>query len=339
MPDKVGIAVVGLGRVSQAHIDSIRLNPDTTRLAAVVDIDESLAKPAAEKLNTRFYTSIEAALNDPHIQAVVICLPHYLHKPVALKAMDAGRHVLVEKPMAISLAEGKEMVEKAREKGVILMTGQCYRFIAGCQEAKRRLHRDIGKPFNLVYSVACGFNRLPAPPWWQDEKKTGGLAFLIVGSHGVDMALWLYEGKKPVRVYSEARSLNPKFEGMDEIVIVIAFDDGAIATVHLSLNTYPELFGGYIVGPKGVISFRHVRGEGPPGVFSCELSVNEKLIPTREPRTHNFALEMQEFSEAILQGREPMVKNDEILTQLAIIEAAKKSAATRQSVPLNEPLY
>ena len=339
MAKKIGIAVIGLGRVSLAHIDSIRLNPETTRLAAVVDIEESLARAAAEKYKTKFYTSVEAALNDPDIQAAVICLPHNLHKSVALKVMDSGRHVLVEKPLTTSLANGKEMVEKAREKGVVLMAGQCYRFIAGFQEAKRRLKKDIGEPFNFVYTIACGFNHLTAPPWWKDEEKTGGLAFLIVGSHGMDMTVWMYEGKKPVRVYAEAFSRNPKFEGMDEVVIVTTFDDESMATNHLSLNTYPEIFGGYIVGPEGIMSFRHARLAGPPGVFSCELSINDKLIPTKEPRTHNFALEMQEFSEAIIQKREPLVKNEEILTQLAIIDAAKKSARTHEAVFLKHPLF
>ncbi len=305
----------------------------------MVDIEESLARAAAEKYHTRFYTSVEAALNDPNIQAMVVCLPHNLHKPVALKVIESGRHVLVEKPMATSLAEAKEMVEKARGKGVILMAGQCYRFMAGFQEAKRRLKKEVGEPFNFVYTVACGFNRMPAPPWWQYEEKTGGLAFLIVGSHGVDMTVWMYEGKKPIRVYAEAFSRNPKFEGRDEIVIVTTFDDESMATNHLSLNTYPEIFGGYMVGPKGIMSFRHVRGVGPPGVFSCELSINDKLVPTKELRTHNFALEMQEFAEAVIQKREPLVKNDEILTQLAIIDAAKKSARTHEAVLLKPLLF
>ena len=94
MTDGIGIAIIGLGRVFQTHIDSIQLNPETTRLAAVVDIDE---------------------------------------------------------PLVTSLADGKEMVQKAQEKGLILMTGQCFRFMAGFLEAKRRLKEAIGEPFNLVY--------------------------------------------------------------------------------------------------------------------------------------------------------------------------------------------
>jgi predicted dehydrogenase len=336
---RIGISIVGLGRVSQAHIDSIRLNPETTQLAAVVDINESLAKETAKKYNTKYYTNIEDALADPDIQGMVICLPHYLHNPITLQALETGRHVLVEKPLAINYAEAKSIIDKAREKGVVLMVGQCYRFMVGFQEAKRRLRSEIGDPFNFVYNVNCGFNRQSAPPWCKSEKKTGGLAFLMVGSHGVDMTVWMYEGKKPMRVYAEALSKNPEFEGMDETVIVTTFDDASMATNHLSLNTNPERFDGYIVGSKGLMEFRHVRLEGAPGMFACELTANGKTIPTEEPRTHNFAFEMQEFAESILQKREPMVKNDEILTQFAIIDAAKKAAQTHCAVELDIPHF
>ncbi|UCH50391.1 MAG: Gfo/Idh/MocA family oxidoreductase, partial [Chloroflexota bacterium] len=216
MVNKIGIGIVGLGRVSQSHIDAIRLNPHICQLTAVVDVNEALAQSVAETCNTKYYTSVEQALLDPDIQAMIICLPHHLHKPVALQAMETGRHVLVEKPCATNLADGKEMVAKSIEKKVVLMAGQSFRFISACREAKLRMKEEIGDPFNFIYIQACGFDEASAPLWWQDMKKTGGHAFTTVGSHNLDLILWMYEGRTPIRVYSEARSVNPKFEGMDE---------------------------------------------------------------------------------------------------------------------------
>jgi predicted dehydrogenase len=151
MSDKVGVAIVGLGRIARTHISGIQLNPDTTRLVAVVDIDETLAKSTAAAYDTKFYTSVEAALTDPEIEAIVICLPHHLHKPVSLQVMEAGRHVLTEKPMSTNLEDAKTMVEKAEQKEVVLMTGQCFRFISASLEAKLRMKKEIGEPFNMVY--------------------------------------------------------------------------------------------------------------------------------------------------------------------------------------------
>ena len=215
---KIGIAIIGLGRIGESHLDAIRLNSDAAYVAAVVDIDESLARATAEKHQTKFYLSVAEALNDPDIQAAVVCLPHHLHKPIACQVMEAGRHVLVEKPWALSLAEGKEMLDQAKRKGVTLMSGQSYRFMWSLLEAKERIVKgEIGDPFSIVYLEANNFNKANAPAWWKDVKKTGGMAFTMLGAHTIDYTLWVYEGKKPVRVYSEARSLNVDFEGMDDL--------------------------------------------------------------------------------------------------------------------------
>ena len=105
MQGKTGIAVIGLGRIGESHLDGIRQNSDKAFIAAVVDVDESRARSTAERHNTKYYLSVEDALKDPAIQAAVICLPHYLHQPVALQIMESGRHVLVEKPWTVNLVE------------------------------------------------------------------------------------------------------------------------------------------------------------------------------------------------------------------------------------------
>ena len=251
--------------------------------------------------------------------------------------MEAGRHVLVEKPWALSLAEGKEMLDRAREKGVILMSGQSYRFMWALIEAKERIMKgEIGDQFSIVYLEANSFNKANAPAWWKDVKKTGGMAFPMLGSHTIDYTLWLYEGKKPVRVYSEARSLNVDFEGMDEIMITIRFDDDSMATNYLSLNTKPEKHECVIVGPKGRINILYGRdySRNLVGIFSSELYSNGELVRSDSPSFHQFAVQMREFLESISQKREPIVRYSSLLTQLAVLEAAQKSAATHQPVTL-----
>ncbi|NVL91356.1 MAG: Gfo/Idh/MocA family oxidoreductase, partial [Desulfobacterales bacterium] len=273
------------------------------------------------------------------IQAAVVCLPHHLHQPVSCQIMETVRHVLVEKPWAIGLAEGKEMLDKAREKGVILMAGQSFRFMWALWEAKQRVVQgDIGDPFNLLYIFAAPFTKATAPPWWQDVEKTGGMAFTMYGAHTIDYTLWIYEGRKPVRVYAEARSINPDFKGMDEIIITIRFDDDSMATNILSINTKPTKHECLIVGPKGRIDVVQRGGHVPGqlvGVFSGDLLLNGELVRSDAPKFHQFAAQMREFLEAISQKREPIVKYSQMLAQLAIIDAAKQSADAHQPVLLS----
>lgn len=338
MQGKIGVAVIGLGRIGESHLDGIRQNSDRAFIAAVVDIDESRAKPTAERYQTKYYLSVEEALKDPTIQAAVICLPHHLHRSVACQVMEAGRHVLVEKPWAVNLAEGKEMLARAQEKGLILMSGQSFRFMWAMWEAKQRvINGEIGEPFDLLYIFGAPFTRDTAPPWWQDEVKTGGMAFTMHGAHTIDYTLWIYENRKPVRIYAEARSINPDFEGMDEIIITMRFDDDSMATNILSVNTRPTKHECLIVGPKGRIDVVQRGGHIPGqlvGVFTGDLLVNGELVKSDVPRFHQFAAQMQEFISAISEKREPLVTYSQILTQLAIIDAAKQSAATHQPVTL-----
>jgi len=339
MQERIGVAVIGLGRIGESHLDGIRQNSDKAFIAAVVDIDESRAKSTAERYKTKYYLSVEEALKDPDIQATVVCLPHHLHSPVACQVMDAGRHVLIEKPWAVNLAEGKKTLARAQEKGVVLMSGQSFRFMWALWEAKQRVvHGEIGEPFDLLYIFAAPFTRDTAPPWWKDEGKTGGMAFTMYGAHTIDYTLWIYENRKPVRIYAEARSINPDFEGMDEIAITMRFDDDSMATNILSVNTRPTKHECWIVGPRGRLDVVQRGGHIPGqlvGVFTGDLLVNGELVKSNAPRFHQFAAQMQEFLSAIAQKREPVVTYSQMLTQLAIIDAAKQSASTHQPVTLN----
>jgi predicted dehydrogenase len=333
---RIGVAVIGLGRVGESHLDAIRLNAEIGRIAAVVDIDKTRAISTAERYQTKYYLSVEEALKDPDIQATVVCLPHNLHQTISCQVMNAGRHVLVEKPWALNITEGKKMLATAKENEVVLMAGQSFRFIWAMYEAKKRVKNgEIGKPFNLLYVYATPVSGVHSPPWWRDANKTGALVYSLGGPHTVDYTLWIYEGRNPIRVYSEARSLNQELEGMDEIVITISFDDGSMATNCLSLNTRPMKHECMIVGSEGRIDINCSGGfDKLIGVFSAELFLNGKLIRSDFPEFHQFAAQMKEFLDSILQKREPIVKYTELLKQQAILDAAQKSAMLNQVVKL-----
>lgn len=331
--DKVGVAVIGCGRVGITHLDSIKRCGDKAFIAAAVDLDEARARKAAENFNTKHYTSLAAALEDPKVDALVVCLSHDQHYPVAMEAMRAGKHVLVEKPLAISYQQAREMVEFSRKKGVVLMTGVDLRHIFALQELKRRMVAEIGTPFNFLYIMAEYFDENIAPPWWQSAAKTGGLVLPMLGSHSIDQIVWFFEEKKPVRVYAEAQPAIPPFEGYGEATVLIKFDDGATATNYLSLHTNPPRIEGIIVGPKGSLNFAH-RGlyNTLVGIPATDAYINGQLISSGEQEPHNFAVQMNEFVSAILEGREPWVKLEQILTGMRIIEAARESIATSQPV-------
>lgn len=194
---------------------------------------------------------------------------------------------------------------------------------------------DIGDPFQLLYVFACFFDEHTAPPWWRSEERTGGLTFAMLGSHSIDFTLWMFEGKRPVRVYAEARDVNAALEGYDEVSLLLRFDDGAIATNVLSINTRPSRHEGLIIGPRGSAHFSHAGDHvGLIGTASTELDINGQRIMSGEQDPHIFAIQIREFAGAILERREPWVPLAQVRTQLRVIEAARESVRIGRPVDI-----
>jgi predicted dehydrogenase len=241
----------------------------------------------------------------------------------------------VEKVMATSIEEGRRMVEAAAENDVNLMVGQSRRFFPSLREAKDRLD-EIGAPLNLQYTFACHFDVETAPAWWQHEEKTGGLVYPMLGAHSIDYTLWMLSDREPVAVYAEGASNNDTFEGDDDATLVIEFDDGTHATNFLSINTSPSVHRGLVVGSEGSISWdQHGDHSGDlVGVASTDLKINGEPLPEESGKPHNFALQMREFVDSIRDGRKPEAPGEEIMTQLRIIDAARRSAMEDRVIEL-----
>ncbi len=334
--DRIGIGVVGCGRIGISHIEAINELSDIAYLAAVIDENISAAKKVGEKYNAKFYGSTNEAFNDPSVQAVIVCLPNYLHKNVTKNALMQGKHVLVEKPFALNFEEAKQMVNEARKRDLTIMCAQSFRFIPELQEAQRIMLNEIGNPINMLYVFALHFDRKKAPSWWQYEDKTGGPVLLFLGPHIIDATLWFFEGKIPESVYAQGGSFKKNFEGLDEATILIKFEDGTMATNYLSINTQPPMQECLITGEKGRIYFKHCDdpSEGRVGAFSVELSIGDKLLSSEGIEKENLKLENMNFINSILKKEEPFVKIEDTLLQMKIIEAAKKSIKTNKLVKI-----
>lgn len=335
---KVKIAIIGLGRIARTHIDAIQHWPERCELAAVVDIKEELAKAYAEEFNVPYYTSVDEAFRDSNIDAVVICLPHHLHEPVSVQASNAGKHVLVEKVMATSVAEGLSMVEAAKKNNKKLMVAQSRRYFEAFHIAKKELPK-IGKITNSLYNFTCYFDKDIAPPWWQSKKATGGLAYPMLGSHAIDLTLWMLDDREPVSVLAQGTSNNPDFEGDDDITIIIGFNDGTQATCFLGINNRYPIHEGNLIGTEGTIKWSQTGDHvGLIGTADTDLYINGEKIYSGPSNPHNFAIQMKEFVDSIIEDREPLTSGEKIITQLKIIEAAQKSAAEKKLITLENTM-
>jgi len=334
MLKQIGLAVIGSGRVAHTHLTAINDLKDKAELIATIDIVEEVAKESALKFKAkRYYTSLDDALNDKEINAVVICLPHYLHKDACIKAAKMGKNILIEKPLTNTVAEAKEVIETASHNDIKLMVGQSQRFHTAAMESKKLFNSGkIGDIIDISVSL-LGYVDKPPTLWWTSKEKTGGLLIPLWGSHIIDYVLWL-TGRFPSRVYAETLSFNPVWEGEDEVNIVLGFDENMITNIVMSYNAHTSQSAGegfilptpkynrYIIGTKGTLHLTDY----------TELFLNEEIIVSGEQKPSIFYLQMEEFLNSILEDREPCISGKDGFKVMQVMEACRTSAEKHEII-------
>lgn len=318
-----------------AHANAAIDLKDQVELKAIAELRVDRAREFARKFGAQeVYSDYRDLLEDRTIEAVIICLPHHLHHSVCIEAARARKHILVEKPMALHLREADEMVKEARAYGVSLMVGQSRRFSDAMKEIRKR-QDEIGPPFRVDISFLLSFPQ-PAAEWWKNSKRAGGLVLLLDGSHSVDTIIWLLN-KTPTTVFSISRRRSSLWEGEDEADIVLGFETGELATVHLSMNTRPYLHEAILVGPKGMMRLFEFPA-GRPFTFSYRLDINDKTVLDGEQIPSLFTVQLREFIQAIHENRLPIASGEEVRRTVMVMDAIRTSDREGNVVRLKQAL-
>ncbi len=235
---EIGVAVIGAGNLAQGfHLPNLTRIPGC-RLVAVADAKGSVAKQAGDKFGAQYCTTDYAdVLNDRKVRAVVIATRHNLHKEIALAAAAAGKHILVEKPMALTVPDCEEMCEAVSRAGVLLTVGFNRRFSTYAAQAKAAMARTRG-PKMILYR--CNAGPLPLGHWATDPVEGGGR---IVGEavHFFDLCCW-FLGADPVSVAAvriDADSADTIAE--DNLCVTLRYPDGSLANVFYCCVGAPAL--------------------------------------------------------------------------------------------------
>ncbi len=326
---KLKVALIGPGRISTAHLDAVRATSDIAELVAIAGVaeEEARIRSLVERFSAqRAVIGAETIFADREIDAVILTVPNHLHRPLAVHALASGKHVLVEKPLATSVADSDAMIEAARQAGRVLMVGQCRRFFAGAQMAKARI-AELGSPLNIT-SIVGVYTLEPKASWWKSAEQAGGLVFGLNAAHLIDTAVWLI-GARPVRVYADTMRFRSVWEGEDEASFIVSFDDGSSLTGRLSESMNPPQNEAWIIGPNGMMRL----------VDDRNLWLNGEQIHA-EPITAYldgdvaFRAQFREFANAIRGGRVPAASGAEVRPVSQIIEGARISAAERRAVEI-----
>lgn len=334
------ICLIGCGRVAKSHMKgALQLKNKLEVVAAVGRDGEKTREFCTQYGIPHGFTTFEEALEKAEFEAVDICLPNHLHKEFTLKAAEAGKHILLEKPMANHTDECLKMVEAADKSGVTFMIGQSRRFYSPVLKSKEIADRkEIGDLINISANLYGYLGEAPTP-WWNKIETAGGLMIPIWGSHIIDYCLWMFD-KAPERVYCESYSINPKWEGEDEVILTLGFAGGQFAAIRMSWNTRLKEESwdgtGKMLSSTDILYERYIQGSEKTLYLrdELELKCNGNTIETDTGDLSNFARQYLHFMDCVENHREPMCSGRRVIDVIRVQEAALESARTHQVVKL-----
>ncbi len=255
-PTRLG--VIGLRGMGGGHVRAISKNPYAC-LLAVADIDASLAESVGGQHNARAYTDYRRMLEQQPLDGVIIATPHLVHAPMALDALEADMHVLVEKPITMRVSEADKMVQRAKDCGLILAVGHNYRTFPCNLMLKKLLDEGQVGP---LYRVHWQWLENRPDSYYQRDRwrctwrQAGGGVLMNQTSHDLDLLCWLVG--KPVEVSAMIGNYAHTHEVEDTVVATIRFETGAYATLQLS-TCGSILNSRHLWGEQGEILFRDTR--------------------------------------------------------------------------------
>ena len=338
MSKNVRIAIVGCG-VRGADAASAVSDARGIELSAVVDASEAAAKTLGEKHRVAWTTDLTRLLSDPNLDAVYISSPHHLHAQQGIEAAKAGKHLVVEKPLAHDLAAAEELVSVAAMSGVTLVPWLGFRYLPEVDKAARLI--DQGLLGNLLGGMMTHHLSKPpsyffrgGEPTWQARRATAGGGVLITQAiHYLDWLLYL--GRERVtEVSARYETLDADTEVEDTVVLWIRFANGALATLNAS-TCVPGLYR----SDQVLNEFRIWGSDGHLSLTRPFQFFSSKLVDGKHPeRWHDLAplprmrapgVELLErFALGLRTGKPQEITPTDGLRVQAIIDAAYRSSET-----------
>ncbi|MBE0690337.1 MAG: Gfo/Idh/MocA family oxidoreductase [Anaerolineae bacterium] len=326
------VGIIGAGSYGEAHAQAMRELSDVKLVAASRTNVDELSHFVSTYGGTA-YTDYGDLLADPQVAAVVIATPHHLHTEIALAAARAGKHILLEKPMAPTLEECDHIIKTCAEQRVVLMVGHVNHFVLAYERAKQILESgELGKII-MGISTMSKFWYEPNRRWWHLQSETGGGMLLTAGIHCLDRLTWLMDSP----VTSVSAQLMTRFHDQqadDAGMLFLRYGSGAAGTIISTgyANGAPKHLT-ELTCTKGMMNIDYVTG------VSIGRDERWQTVPgtSDENWMHNALVgEWRAFVHAVDRGTPPAVTGDYARHIIAVILAAQRSSANGREIAVTE---
>lgn len=335
MSKKIGIGIIGLGWAGRESLKCM-CKDDRVAPAAVCDVNRKLGESVAKEHGVaRVYERPRDLLADRNVRAVTVALPNSMHAPVAIAALEAGKHVICEKPPALNAKEARKAADAAKRNRRILMYALCMRYGPEAQYVRRLT--DSGE-LGEVYYARCGYVRRSGIPigaggWFVDKARSGGGALIDIGVHILDVTWFMMGSPRPVaasgaafRKFPQCVPKNIKYNVDDSSFGFIKFETGAVLYVEATwaLNM-PEGNVSCIAGTKAGVRL------DPLTIYKDINGAPVEISP--HPRgVDGFTGESRHFIDCITQKKTPISSAEQGVQLMQMLDGIYESARTGREV-------
>lgn len=337
----IGYAVIGTGLVGPTHARFAN-QAHGAQLRVVCDLRADRGEPIAEQLGAQWIADYHEVMQRDDVQIVSICLPTALHLEVATAAAEAGKHVLVEKPIELNVDRALELIATCRRHGVKLGAVFNRRFVYGTRRAHDVVH--AGEMGRLLVADMSFKSWRPAhyytdSGWRGTWGMEGGAALINQGVHGVDLMTWIAGPIK--RVQGHARHLrHHHIEADDTTIAVCEYQSGALGIIECTTSVYPrQLDRIELHGERGTIKLEEyaIAEWQLEGVPRGEPDPAARELPGADRGTSvGHYLQVQDMIDAVREGRDPVITGEDALHSLAVIEAIYQAERTGGPVDVRQ---
>ena len=331
---KVKLGIIGLGYIGQIHLKNCLGFPDVEVLA-VADVSEKALNKAKKTGVKETFTSYESLLKNQEIDAVIIGLPTHLHLKCAVQAAEAGKDIFLEKPMARTVEEAKEIICATQRNSVKLMMGYPHRFNKELCSVKEKMERGlIGDVENAhatfvssgpFFHRADGHSPVPVPEWWWNKTLTGGGVLIDLGSHVINLLRWYFGEITDIKSHLGYR-FNMDFE--DSAMCLAKFSSGTLAMINVGWYSQSYTLNIDFLGSVTSTSVKH----SP----SSKLATVFQMLATGRSKFYQPHLsELRYFFNCLISDISPSPSGQDGLKDLEAISQAYKNQIYLDETPFN----
>jgi predicted dehydrogenase len=342
---RVKVGIIGSQFQADIHADSFRILPDEAEVVAVASPTPGNAARLASKHNIpRVFADYKLMLAEPDIEMVTIAAPNYLHAQMTIDAANAGKHVVCEKPLSMTLEEADLMIDTCRRQGVLLLYAEELFFTPKYVQAKRMA--DEGA-FGKVYLVKQSEKHFgPHASWFWDVDRSGGGVFMDMGCHGIAFCYWLLGRPKIESVYCQMATHvhRDKTRGEDDSICILEFETGAKGLIEDSWARRGGMEDRIEVYGEGGVTYADLHmGNALPTYSEYGYGYAVEKAPTTRGWTYpvfeelwnyGFPQEMRHFARCVRGKESPQATGEDGRLVQEVLYAGYQSAATGSKVTL-----